>query len=163
MAEDMEEVKKSLNIMSQELSALVKQKNLAKLIEEVRQLRDTIKEKDKKIEELQKRVDDLEQYAWMDDLLITGLVTRDRTYARTTAGDKEGEDAPLGEVHTLEQQVINFFNSKDIPLQSENISACHTIPHKQGISPKIILRFVNRKHKVEVLKLTTNLKGSGCM
>ncbi|KAK7888646.1 hypothetical protein WMY93_024206 [Mugilogobius chulae] len=96
MAEDMEEVKKSLNFLTAELSSVVKQKDLLNLIDEVRQLKDTIKEKDKKIEELQRRVDDFEQYTRMEDLVVTGLVTRHRTYARTTAGDKEGENAPPG-------------------------------------------------------------------
>ncbi len=61
----------------------------------------------------------------------------------------------------MEQQVINFFHSKDIPLDNRNISACHTIPQKQRNIPKILLRFVNRKHKVELLKLTKKLKGTG--
>lgn len=161
MAEDMEEVKKSLNFLTGELSAVVKQKDLFKLIEEVRQLREVIREKDKKIEDLQKRVDDLEQYTRMDDLVITGLETTHRTYARAAAGGKDGEDAPVGELYTLEQQVIKFFHSKDIPLDSRNISACHTVPQKQRTIPKILLRFVNRKHKVELLKLTKKLKGTG--
>ena len=87
-----------------------------------------IKDKDKKIEELERKVDDLEQYTKMEDLVITGLETTHRTYAWITAGDREGEDAPRGELHTLEQQVINFFNNKDIPIDIQNIAACHTIP-----------------------------------
>lgn len=34
-----------------------------------------IKEKDRKMKELERRVDDLEQYARMDNLLISGLKT----------------------------------------------------------------------------------------
>ena len=101
---------------------------LLELTEEVKRLRSVIKEKEKKIEALERTVDDLEQYTRMEDLVISGLETTHRTYARITAGDREGEDAPRGELHTLEQQVINFFNNKDIPIDSQNIAACHTIP-----------------------------------
>ena len=113
LSEDMEEVKKSLNFMSEELSKVVKQQmGLLELIDEVRQLKAVIKEKDRKIEELERRVDDLEQYTRMEDLVISGLETNHYSYARITAGDKEGEDAPRGEKLLLEQQVIKFFNDK---------------------------------------------------
>ncbi|KAL7387664.1 hypothetical protein ABVT39_027153 [Epinephelus coioides] len=99
----------------------------------------------------------------MDNLVISGLETTDRTYARITVGDKEGEDAPRAELHTLEQQVINFFNRKDISIDSQNIAACHTIPQRRDNRPNrsnIIIRFVSRKHKTEVLKQAKKLKGT---
>lgn len=129
-------------------------------IDELRQLKTVIKEKDKKIEELERRVEDLEQYTRMDDLVIFGLETTHRTYARITAGDREGEEAPRGELHSLEQQVIKFFNGKDIPIDSKNIAACHTMPQKQDNRLNIIIRFVSRKHKIEVLELAKKLKGT---
>lgn len=85
---------------------------LLDLIDEVQQLKPVIKEKDKKTEELEKRVEVLEQYTRINDLLISGLETTQRTYAWITAGDKEGEDAPGGELHSLEQQVNKFFNNR---------------------------------------------------
>lgn len=90
-----------------------------------------IKEKDKKIEDLERRVEDLEQYTRMDDLVISGLETTHRTYARITAGDKEDEDAPRDELHSLEQQVIKFSNSKDIPIDSKSIAAFYSCWHCQ--------------------------------
>ncbi len=53
LAEDMEEVKRPLNFMSEELSKVAKQQmGELDLIEKVQQLKAGIKEKDKKIEEL---------------------------------------------------------------------------------------------------------------
>lgn len=86
----MEVVKRSLNFMSEELSKVAKQQmGLLELIEEVKQLKTVIKEKDKKTEELERRVDNLEQYTRMDNLVISGLQTTHRTYARIAAGDNE--------------------------------------------------------------------------
>ena len=65
---------------------------LLELTEEVKRLRSVIKEKEKKIEALERTVDDLEQYTRMEDLVISGLETTHRTYARITAGDREGEE-----------------------------------------------------------------------
>ena len=60
--------------------------------------------------------------------MISGPETTQQAYEQITAGDKEGEDAPRGELQSLEQQVINFFNNKVIPFDSKIIAPCHTMP-----------------------------------
>ena len=45
------------------------------LMEEVRELKLAIKEKDIKIADLERRIDDLEQYSRVEDLIISGLKT----------------------------------------------------------------------------------------
>lgn len=93
--------------------------------------KDRDREKSKNTKELERRLDELEQYTRMDDLVLSGLVTTHCCYARVTAGVKEGEDAPSCELHSLEQQVIKLFNNKDIPLDDKkNTAACDTIPQK---------------------------------
>lgn len=51
-------------------------------------------EKDRKISQLEQRVDELKQYARRNDLAITGLETRHRTYARATEKSDTTEDVP---------------------------------------------------------------------
>lgn len=89
-------------------------------------------------------MDELEQYTRMNDKVLS--VTTHHSYARVTAGDKEREDIPSGELHSLEQVI--FFNSKDIPLDAKNIVACYTILQKQNTT-KVIIRFANRKDKID--------------
>lgn len=118
--EDMEEIKKSLNDVSDELSKMVEKQDLMSLIDEVQQ----------RIEVLERRLDDLEKCTRMDELVASGLVTSRRSYARNTARDKEGEcnsPAPSGELHSLEQQVIKLFYSKDTPRDDTNIEACYLV------------------------------------
>lgn len=138
---------------------MVKKQDLVSLIDEVRQLKTVIQEKDKTTEEVERRLDELEWYTRMDDWVVSGLVGTHHSYAGVRAGDKEGEDTPSGELHLLEQ-VITFFNHKDIPLHDNDDAACYTIPQKQNI-PKIIIRIANRKQTIELLKLTKKLKGTG--
>ncbi len=156
LTEEKAEIKNSLNFMSEEISTTVKQqKTLTGLMEEIRELKIIIKQRDQRTELLEQRVDDLEQYSWADDLIITGLETKHRSYARVAspAGDQQGEDAPSEELHTLEKQVVQFLSSKNIHLESHQISACHALPHKDNkTNPTIVVKFLNRKHKVEVLK-----------
>ena len=163
LAEELEEIKKTLNFMSEEISKVVKQQaSLMGLVEEVRELKATIKLKDQKIHLLEERIDDLEQYSRGNDLIITGLDTRHRSYARAAASDQQGEDAPPGELLTLETQVVKFLSSKNIDLDSENISACHSLPRKdKNAKPTIVVQLTNRKYKINLLRQAKKLKGTG--
>lgn len=161
--EELEEIRKSLNFMSDELSKVAKQQAmLLDLMDEVKQLKNLVKEKDKRIEGRERRIDDLEQYTRMNDLIISGLETKHRTYASTVARDKVGENAPPEELQTLENQVIKFFESKNMYIHCDNVVACHTLPRRNnGAKPAIVVRFLNRKHKTELLKQAKKLKGTG--
>ena len=110
----MEEIRKSLYSMSEELSKVANQQaKLLGLMEDVRELKSSIKEKDKKIADLEQHVDDLEQYSHMDDLIISQLKIRHKTFAWATAGGK-GEDALLSELASLEKHVLQFFQSQNV-------------------------------------------------
>lgn len=163
MDEEMEVIKTTLNRLSDEIDKVSKQQTkLIELMGEVKNLKATIKEKDMKITDLEKRVENLEQYTRMEDLVISGLETKHQTYARVAAASNKGEDAPENELQTLEQQVIKFFQSKTMSIASSNISACHSLPRKDSKSkPVIIVRFANRKSKIELLRQGKKLAGTG--
>lgn len=161
-AGDMEEIKRSLNFMSGELAKLSsQQERLIKLVDEVSTLKTMIRAKDQQIASLEQRVEDLEQYTRRDDLVITGLELRHRTYARATANAETTEDAPREELLSLEQQVVNFLNSKNINIYKEDISICHALPRKsEKVRPAIILRFISRKRRSDVIMHAKNLRGT---
>ena len=117
---ELEEMKQALNRMSMELSTVAKQQTMLALMEEVKQLRVQLKEKDEKIESLEKRVDQLEQYSRMEDVIITGLETKHRSYASVARGDGDAEP-PAEEIETLEWQVLTFLATNEIHVQSECI------------------------------------------
>ncbi|KAK7938645.1 hypothetical protein WMY93_001971 [Mugilogobius chulae] len=120
VADDLEEIKRSLNFMSGELAKLTtQQERLIELVGEVKTLKSMMREKDKRITALEQRVEELEQYTRRDDLVITGLETRHQTYARATAIVATSEDAPREELLSLEQQVVGFLNSKNIDIHRE--------------------------------------------
>ncbi len=61
-------------------------------------------------------------------------------------------------------RVVQFLAGKNLPVQSQHIAACHTLPRKQTNAqkpPTIIIRFVNTKHKSELLRQGLKLKGTG--
>lgn len=163
-SEEMEEIKQSLNFMSEEITKVAKQQTqLLGLMEEVRELKKTVLEKDKEISLLERRMNELEQYTRMDNVIVSGLNIRHRSYARAAAGagGRGGEDDTMGEINSLEQQVLQFFTSKDIDIDSSAISACHVLPWKDNkANQAIIIRFVNRKNKNGLLRQAKKLRGT---
>lgn len=156
--EELEDIKKSLNFMSEEITTISKQQKLIlNLMDDIKELRRQSEEKDKKIAMLEGRVSDLEQYSRVNDVIVTGLETKHQTYARVAAAER-GEP-PEQELRSLEEQVMAFFKSKGIEMDSKNIEGCHPLPRKNQI-PAIIIRFVNRKQKKELLKQGRKLKGT---
>lgn len=160
--EEMDEIKKSLSFMSEELSKVSKQQTkLMELMDEVKLLKTIIKEKNERIMNLERKVDDLEQYTRMEDIIITGLETRQQTYARAVMNVDKSEDAPAHELQTLKQQIIQFFNNLNMPIKSDDIAACHTLPKRENGKANIIVRFSNGKSKVGLLKEAKKNSGTG--
>ena len=128
------------------------------------ELKNLIIETDKKIAVLESRVDDLEQYTRIDDIIISGLGVRHTSYARAAAHEnaRETPDAAYQEdPENVEDQVVGFFVSRGITVDKREISACHLLKAKNFTDkPPIIVRFVNRKSKVNILKNGRMLKGT---
>ncbi|KAI9535998.1 hypothetical protein NQZ68_038405 [Dissostichus eleginoides] len=160
-AEEVDEIKKSLEFLAGEISAVrLQQKGILDLVEEVKILRIQNAEKDKRLEYLESRVEDLEQYTRINDVIITGLKVRPRSYAQAVNTDTGGEPREL-DASSTGQQVAAFLQSKGLQLDCNNIEACHPLPRrKDSDNPAIILRFVNRKHKTSLPKQGRKLKGS---
>ena len=157
--QEIEDIKQSLNFMSGELTTVTKQlKVLMDLMGEIKELKRQNMEKDQKISVLEKRLDDLEQYSRINDLIVSGLQTKPRSYARAATMDAL---PTVSDIESLEQQVIICLGKKGIQIHTDDIEACHPLTRKnKKENPDIILRFVNRKRKVEVLKQGRKLKGS---
>lgn len=165
----MEDIKKTLTTIQLEVGKIATQQmEILKLTQQVNMLQAQVigyevklKKKDEQIKELEKRLDDVEQSSRIDDVIISGLKTRHRAYSNVAAGNNADDTSPT-ETETLESQVIQFFDSMDIPIHSNQISACHTLPRIiKNTPPAIIVRFVNRKDKAGLLQQGYKLKGTG--
>lgn len=159
---EMEEIKQSLNFMSSEISKNSEQlKTLLGIMAEISKLRQLNEEKDKVIAALEGRVSDLEQYTRMNDIVITGLDIKPRTYARAVRKPEDDGGHTDADIQSVEQQVIYFMNSKGIKLDERDIEACHPLPRRNSlVKPAVIVKFVNRKRKTEVIKQGKKLKGT---
>ncbi|CAM4548702.1 unnamed protein product [Leuciscus chuanchicus] len=156
-----DDIKKSLEFMTEEISAVkLQQKSILDLVEEVKALRIQNAEKDRRLVYLESRVADLEQHTRINDVVITGLRIKPRSYARAVTPDNVGEPREQ-DVSSVEQQVVTFLQSKGIEMVSDNIEACHLLPRRNDSDkPAIIMRLNNPKHKTALLKQGRKLKGS---
>ena len=81
----------------------------------------------------------------MNDVIISGLKTTHKTYARAVNNDDQDyQDAPEMEITTLENQVVAFIQNKlEVEIEPNKIEACHTLKGKKEV-PDIIVRVTNR-------------------
>lgn len=161
LSKELEEIKQSLNFMGQEMSKIGQQQNnLIQLLDEVRELKEKIISRDKKIEILEQRLGDMEQQSLARDVVVTGLDIKYRSYAKTVAGQNEGADNTTEELQTMEQQLLDFFRRRNITLEEGNISTCYSIPKKDiKMKPTFVIQFANLKHKMELLRQSSKLRG----
>ncbi|KAI0237364.1 hypothetical protein LSAT2_012111 [Lamellibrachia satsuma] len=141
------------------------------IVSTVKLLQSANEKKDQQVKALESRIDDLDQYSRIDDVIISGLVTTHQTYAWATATKITDNvntytEAPQGELATLEDKVAKFFHCKGIDIEPNDISACHmfgtgtinapSTQHRTAAPPRIILPFANRKRKVSMLRMGEN-------
>ncbi|KAM3618395.1 uncharacterized protein V6R79_019930 [Siganus canaliculatus] len=159
--EEIEEIKKSLNYLSGEISTISKQQKLIlDLMDEIKELKKQCAEKDKMVAILECRVADLEQYSRKNYIVVSGLQNKPRSYARAVTRAYSGEPTKP-DLDSIEQQVTAFFNSKGISVNNNDIEACHPLPQRNKVDkPAVIIRFTNRKHKIALLRQGRKLKGS---
>lgn len=144
--------------MTEEIRNLTKQQEtIIDLVKEVKELKQKNEEKDKRIDALELRIADLEQYSRINDVVFTVLGINPRSYARAAA---PGWEVTQSDMDSTQQQVMDFLDSKGITLDSTDIEACHPLPRKGTAKPPVIVRFVSRKTKTALLKQGRKLKGT---
>ncbi len=103
---------------------------------------------------------ELEQYTRMNDVIVTGLRIKPRSYARAVSADNGGEPGEQ-DIGSAEQQVAAFVQSKGTEVDCENMEACHPLPRRHDTDKAaIMIRFVKRKDKNAALKQGRMLRGS---
>ena len=164
---DYSELKKVIDALRDEVAAVKeKQIEIHRLLEKLTAIDTENKYRDEKIRELDDRMTDLEQYSRINDVIISGLRIRPWSFARAVATNNGSRTEPEEEdVASAEQQVVAFLQAKDIHLDCSHIEACHPLSMRKRKTertndnrdqrpdtPRVILRFTNRKHKIAVLK-----------
>ena len=153
---DKSSTEEKLNFLCKEIS------QIKKLQLEVTKLKKENMEKDVKIKSLESRLEDLEQYTRRDDLVISGMKMTHKTYSRAASSshsEDQNDGAPVIEEQTLECKVVNLLNKCDVPIKSEDISACHTIGigDSEGNKP-VVIRLINRKLKFDIFQCSKMLR-----
>lgn len=75
----------------------------------------------------------MEPYTRINDVIISGLNIKTRSYARAlTAGEADEQDAS-----STEQQVATFLQSEGIQLDRDNIEAYHAAQGQTGCYPEV--------------------------
>ena len=108
--------------MSDDIAKIVKgQSCIQDLLKTIQSLQKQNEMKDINIKTLENRIDDLEQYSKMDNVIISGLNVQYRTYARTVS-NLPIDNYSVQEAGTLEENVLAFLNKHNIPIEKSDVS-----------------------------------------
>lgn len=149
--------------MKSELQGVMKKMEpLEMMMDEIKQLRDENTKKDQLLKELGNRVEELDQQARLNEVIVTGLKIKYLTYARAAAAATSQSVVPDDpEVKSVEMQVSEFMAARDIEVDFNNVEVCHLLPQRKDSKTRaVVLRFTNRKYKIALLKQGRMLKGS---
>lgn len=162
LKKDIEDLKNAVNMMSQHIASMTnKMSTMMNLMKEIIEIKKQNEEQENRINFLENRLLDLEQYSRINDVTVTGLKIKPKSYSKAV----EGEDQQDKDRHdeSTEAQVTAFLQEKNISIDKDDIEACHTIPvvNKTGrvANHVIIIRFANRKKKTSPTQTGQKAKG----
>ena len=125
MADEVRELRRSLEINDAELTELKKENTvLRKCLNETSAKCETLV---KQVMDLDSQQDELEQYSRKVCLVIRGV--------------------PEESQENLEETVVNLARKLDVPIVNDDVEIVHRMPSKSTESRPIIVRFWNYKHK----------------
>ena len=138
----------SLDFLNEKVDDLFHmKKEITEILSLVTNLQAIIMAKDKQIESLQSRIEDLGQYTRKENIIICGLTTDHRTCAKQCTPNYSKiiyANASDVEHKCLESKVVGYLNNKlELGIKSPDISARH--PPKNNLHGKpdnIIIKFV---------------------
>lgn len=121
-------IQASLDFVSEEIAAIKNERAAIKeLVAEVKALTLENEKKGKQIAYLEYRVAELEQYTRINNVIITGLQVKPRSYARAVNSEDVAGEMEL-DAGSTELQVAAFFQSQGIDLKCDNIEVCYPLP-----------------------------------
>lgn len=146
-------MKKSIDKLQNDVSQILQnQVTLERALTLIEEMKKELSEKDKHISELEDRVDHLEQYSRLENVIISNLKTKPTSFASSVKKGTPNDNDELDQKEeiSMEKQVVDFFEAHDIPISSNDIAACHPIGKKP--IKDIIVRCVSRKSKNTIMR-----------
>lgn len=126
---EVNEMKEAISMLSSAIDKISNQQQVINsLVKEMAQLKTLNAEQRDRIETLENRVDELEQYSRLNDIIVSGLDIKPKTHTKTAA-KALGHDMETSEEErlTVEEEVVAFLCSKNISIGRNNSEACHPL------------------------------------
>ena len=130
-----------------------------------------IKSKDERIEQLEAKVNDLEQNSKKKNIIVTGLntssyatVSRPTTPSTRSSTSTDTDDHPptsTTENSIMRANFVKFAKSKlDVCIEPYDITAIHELPARRDGKRPIIVQFLSADKKTEIMMKRRLLRGT---
>ena len=174
---DLHEIKKSLNEITLTLDevktdVIENKESVRKLLSIIDELRLKIADKDRRIQNLENQLNDLEQYSKKNNIIVSAdskklnlhsyrnVVRHGDAQTENENGNKEDEIS-TDEESIIKENFVKFCQSKlAITMEGNEILAIHKLrKRRDGIEP-VLVKFNNNAAKVQIMKARKKLKGT---
>ena len=125
-----------------------------------------MKLKDERINELERRVNDLEQHSSKRNIIVTGLNVHSYAHAATrprstrgSANVTDGED--VSESNEMRKHFVKFAQDKlNVSVSEIEVTAIHDLPKRKDGTTPVIVQLLSVDKKTDLMRKRKCLKGS---
>ena len=124
-----------------------------------------MKIKDQRIDDLERRVNDLEQHSRKRNIIVTGLNVHSYAHAATrtilTRGSTQTDGEDVSESNEMRKQFVKFAKDKlNVSVEEIEITAIHDLPKRKDGTTPVIVQLLSVDKKTDLMHRRKNLKGS---
>ena len=124
-----------------------------------------MKIKDQRIDDLERRVNDLKQHSRKRNIIVTGLNVHSYAHAatrtRSTRGSTQTDGEDVSESNEMRKHFVKFAKDKlNVSVEEIEITAIHDLPKRKDGTTPVIVQLLSVDKKTDLMRRRKNLKGS---
>ena len=160
---DIADIKSSLEFICKSVDELTKSNGVNEKI--INDILSAMKIKDQRIDDLERRVNDLEQHSRKRNIIVTGLNVHSYAHAatrtRSTRGSTQTDGEDVSESNEMRKQFVKFAKDKlNVSVEEIEITAIHDLPKRKDGTTPVIVQLLSVDKKTDLMRRRKNLKGS---
>ncbi len=161
---DIADIKASLEFICKSVDELKQSNGVNE--KKINDILSAMKLKDERINELERRVNDLEQHSRKRNIIVTGLNVHSYAHAATrprstrgSANVTDGED--VSESNEMRKNFVKFAQDKlNVSVEEIEITAIHDLPKRKDGTTPVIVQLSSVDKKTDLMRKRKCLKGS---
>ena len=154
---DIADIKSSLEFICKSVDELKKSNGVNEKI--INDILSAMKIKDQRIDDIERRVNDLEQHSRKRNIIVTGLNVHSYAHAatrtRSTRGSTQTDGEDVSESNEMRKHFVKFAKDKlNVSVEEIEITAIHDLPKRKDGTTPVIVQLLSVDKKTDLISLS---------